>query len=143
MKARQGLNEQINTIASSVLTIEPKHGAGGQLSPGSSSHAASDSDTEDHTQQQLHHHHHHDRHDEADTDGLVDVPLSTPAVQHPANTRPASRSSGKEAAALKARLAVVEEAAAEALGELQDLRDELEAHKGARHAAERQVCACV
>jgi hypothetical protein len=68
----------------------------------------------------------------------VDVPLSAPAAPA-AQQHPASRSTGKEAAALKARLAVVEEAAAEALGELQDLRDELEAHKEARHSAERQV----
>jgi hypothetical protein len=45
----------------------------------------------------------------------------------------------KENAALKARLAKVEEAAAEALGELQDAQDELDAHKEARQAAEQQV----
>jgi hypothetical protein len=44
-----------------------------------------------------------------------------------------------ENAALKARLQVVEEAAADALGELQDLKDDLDAHKEARQAAERQV----
>lgn len=72
-----------------------------------------------------------------DTDDLVDVPLSTSAQQHAGSA--AASSLAKENAALKARLQVVEEAAAEALGELQDLKDELEAHKEARHAAERQV----
>lgn len=55
---------------------------------------------------------------------------------------------------LRKRLAAVEAAAAEALGEVEELRDEAAAHKAARRAAEEQVrfvvmcgracaCACV
>lgn len=45
----------------------------------------------------------------------------------------------KENAALTARLHQVEDAATEALGELQDAQDELDAERDARHAAEQQV----
>jgi predicted nucleic acid-binding Zn-ribbon protein len=55
------------------------------------------------------------------------------------NSSATASSLAKENAALKARLAKVEEAAAEALGELQDAQDELDAHKEARQAAEQQV----
>jgi hypothetical protein len=136
VKARQGLNEQLNTIASTVLTIEPKHGADGQLSPGSAAAqtAGDASGTCSSPQQSPRSEGHYSKVDQ-DIDGLVDVPLLTP-VQHVSS---AGGSLAKENAALKERLQVVEEAAAEALGELQDLKDELEAHKEARHAAERQV----
>lgn len=137
VKARQGLNEQLNTIASSVLTIEPKHGADGQLSPASQT-AADASGTFSSPQQSPRSQDPYSNGDH-DTDGLFDVPLSTPA-QHVGS---AGSSLAKENAALKGRLQVVEEAAAEALGELQDLKDELEAHREARHAAERQVGAPV
>lgn len=54
--------------------------------------------------------------------------------------RPSGSSAlAKENAALKARLQQVETAATEALGELQDAQDELDAHKEARQAAEQQV----
>lgn len=45
----------------------------------------------------------------------------------------------KENVLLKARLQRVEEAATDALGELQDARDEVDAHKQAIKGAEQQV----
>lgn len=155
VKARQGLNEQINTIASSVLTIEPKHD-GGQVSPQSISAATSSaggglppqlSSTQLLQEEQPFG-------DTADAEGLFDVPLTTPGSQDCTSTNygsgvvagviipggPASAAVlAKENAALKARLQVVEEAATDALGELQDLKDDVHAHKEARQAAEQQV----
>lgn len=75
---------------------------------------------------------------EEDTDGLVDVPL-VPQGSQDSSYGSAHAVLAKENAGLKARLQVVEEAAADALGELQDLKDELQAHKEARQAAEQQV----
>jgi hypothetical protein len=145
VKARQGLNEQLSTIASSVLTIEPKHGPDGHLSavsPGpadqQSTHGYLASPKRAPERHQLCSNGHQG------SDDLEDVPLSAPA--HGSGSTPSALAA--ENAALKARLHVVEEAAADALGELQDLKDDLEAHKEARQAAERQVgplavCCCV
>lgn len=69
---------------------------------------------------------------------------SPPSAVNEASTQrskaaPSASSLAKENATLKARLQQVEEAASEALGELQDAQDELDAHKEARQAAEQQV----
>jgi hypothetical protein len=72
--------------------------------------------------------------------GSPTAALAAAKFRFSSNSSSATPSSlAKENAALKARLAKVEEAAAEALGELQDAQDELDAHKEARQAAEQQV----
>lgn len=100
VKARQGLGEQLTTIASSVLTIEPKNAAEGQLSPAAEQRRPTASHSPPVSPQQATQHYSPYSNGDPDADGLVDVPLSTPSHDSSAAKL------AKENSALKARLQV-------------------------------------
>eukprot|EP00775_Hariotina_reticulata_P003446 gene3446-3717_t len=136
--ARHQLTDQLSTLASNVLTIEP--GSAGEdepaypvsssLLPQSLQPLSDDAISENEGSPVA------GGHARATGDALRSKEVHTSAT---ASSNSNMAALLKENALLKARLQQVEEAATDALGELQDARDEVDAHKQAIKGTEQQV----